>query len=104
MEEQIPSNQPEQQRFTPEMLEQLKRQAKELAIQQALQQRLAAEQNQSQPPAPSKTPTTIVRRRNLTLAELLVMLAVSCGLVFGLQSCWNYTSNILPKIEVKIQK
>tara|TARA_B100001939_G_C16706680_1_gene515159 strand:- start:176 stop:490 length:315 start_codon:yes stop_codon:yes gene_type:complete len=104
MEEQIPSNQPEQQRFTPEMLEQLKRQAKDLAIQQALQQRLAVEQSQNLRPDPSKATKVVVRRRNLTLAELLVMLAVSCGLVFGLQSCWNYTSNILPKIEVKIQR
>jgi hypothetical protein len=109
MESQVPSSQPQQQ-ITPEMLEQLKKQAKELAIQQALQQRLAFEQNQvqqqMQPPAQSKTVKTplVNNRRNLTVAEIILMFAISCGLVFGVQSCWNYATNILPKIEIKVQK
>lgn len=109
MEEQVPPSQPQQQ-ITPEMLEQLKRQAKDLAIQQALQQKLAFEQSQIQqqiqPPIQSKIvqPTPEVNRRSLTVAEIALMFAVSCGLVFGLQACWNYTTTILPKIEIKVQK
>lgn len=109
MEEQVPPSQPQQQ-ITPEILEQLKRQAKDLAIQQALQQKLAFEQSQIQqqiqPPVQSKTvkPVPQTNRRSLTVAEIILMFAVSCGLVFGLQSCWNYATNILPKIEIKVQK
>lgn len=109
MEEQVPPAQSQQQ-FTPEMLEQLKRQARDLAIQQALQQKLAAEQNQIQPPIQPPVQSKTVKqalptnRRNLTIAEIILMFGISCGLVFGLQSCWNYATDILPKIEIKVQK
>jgi hypothetical protein len=107
MEEQVSPAQPQQQ-FTPEMLEQLKRQARDLAIQQALQQKLAAAQIQPpiQPPVQSKTvkQTLPNNRRNLTIAEIILMFGISCGLVLGLQSCWNYATDILPKIEIKVQK
>tara|TARA_E500000318_G_scaffold106699_1_gene114999 strand:+ start:1381 stop:1731 length:351 start_codon:yes stop_codon:yes gene_type:complete len=93
--------------FSPEMIAEMKRQAKELAVRQVLERR-----NTPQPSIPQPLPNqqrnqniqTRVVRRSLTLAEILLMFTLSCGLVFGLQSCWNVTSEYLPRIEIKMQK
>jgi hypothetical protein len=35
------------------------------------------------------------------VAELIVVFAISCGLVVGIQGAWNFASNHLPRIEIK---
>lgn len=104
MEEQIPSsvapssNVPLPGQITPEQLELLKARAREMAIQQVLSQ------PQEQPTAPYVAPSKVVYvRRNLTVAELLLILALSCGLVTGLQAAWNTASNLLPRLEVRLK-
>ena len=62
-------------------------------------------------PVPQPTPSvqqyvepevrTVYVRRNLTLAEVVVVFAISCGLVFGIQGVWNFTTDILPRIEIR---
>jgi len=113
MEEQIPNSQVPpaqpiaQQEFTQapvdgrislQDLEQMKARARELAIQQTLiQQRSAQQATQVQ------QPQVVYVRRNLTVAELLLVLLLSTGLVAVSQVSWNFISTSLPKIEVKIK-
>jgi hypothetical protein len=65
-----------------------------LAVQQAL-----AQQAQLMPPI--QQPQVVYVRRNLTVAELLLVLLLSCGIVTGIQWTWNIISNVLPRIEIK---
>ena len=108
---QIPLQQPE---ITLETLEAMKAQAKQMAIQQAMAQRL--EQQQQPPQAPfypptqqytlsriSEQPQVVYVRRNLTVAELILVFVVSCGIVVGGQAVWNVGSKFLPSIEIKVK-
>jgi len=98
MEEQIPPSQlPMQQtlegQITPEMLAEMKARAMELAIQQTVPQRL-----------PMDIPPQVVYvRRNLTVAELLLVLLLSCGIVTGIQGLWYLGTNLLPRLEVRVR-
>jgi len=95
MEEQVPPSQPPvNPPITPEQLQQMKAQAKSLAIQQTLAQKRAI-----LPPQPQ----VIYVRRNLTLAEIIVILALACGLVTGIQFTWNIVNDFLPKLEIKVK-
>lgn len=95
MEDQIPSSQIAQPgTITPEQLAAMKARAKELAIQQTL-----AQQAQTTV-APSRV---VYVRRNLTVAELLLLILLSCGIVTGIQWSWNTISNLLPRIEIKVR-
>lgn len=94
MDSQLNPNQEEPQtQITPEQLEQMKMMAKQQAIQQALQQRQIQQQSK-----------IVYVRRNLTVAEVIVVFAISCGLVFGIQASWNFATNLLPKIEIKVNQ
>jgi len=104
MEEQIPPSQfpgqPTGQDYfmneiSPENLAAMKARAKEQAIRQAARESLA--QLQQQPPQ------VIYVRRNLTVAELLVVFLISCGIVTGIQFVWHGVSNLLPRIEVRVK-
>lgn len=95
MEEQIPpSQQPLPPQITPEQIEVMKARARELAIQQTMAQQAAAQQQQ---------PKVVYVRRNLTVAELLLVFAISCGIVTGIQGLWYAATNYLPKIEIKVR-
>lgn len=108
MEEQIPPSQlpiqqsPEGQmtlegQITPEMLAQMKARARELAIQQAVAQQSVVQQR------PLQQPQIIYVRRNLTVAEILIVVLLACGIVIGIQWTWNFTTNLLPRIEIKMR-
>lgn len=99
MEEQIPPSQPPQQmtlegQITPEQLAQLKARAREIAVQQAIAQQAALPQQQ---------PQIVYLRRNLTVAEVLLVVLLSCGIVTGIQWGWNVVANVLPRIEIKVR-
>lgn len=99
MEEQIPPSQPPQQmtlegQITPEQLAQLKARAREIAVQQAM-----AQQQQ----VPQQPPQIVYLRRNLTVAEVLLVILLSCGIVTGIQWGWNVVSNVLPRVEIKVR-
>lgn len=107
MEEQIPAPsipQPqvppsgasyEMNRLTPEMLEALKAQARQNAIRQVIEERAT--------PYQTPAPQVVYLRRNLTVAELGLILLISCGVVTGIQAAWNFGSNLLPRIEIKVK-
>ena len=76
--------------ITPENLEQLKAQARMQAMQAT----------RVQVPSPGRI---IYVRRNLTVAELIVVFLISCGLVLGIQGTWHFVNN-LPRIEIKWSK
>jgi len=95
MEEQVPPSQPPiNPQITPEQLEQMKARARELAIQQTLAQKA---------PISPPQPQVIYVRRNLTIAEIIVILALSCGLVTGVQFTWNVVNEFLPKLEIRVK-
>jgi hypothetical protein len=98
MEERIPPSQPPMQQtlegqITTEMLAEMKARAMELAIQQTAPQRL-----------PMDIPPQVVYvRRNLTVAELLLVLLLSCGIVTGIQGLWYLGTNLLPRLEIRVR-
>lgn len=100
MEDQIPASRaPEAQMpipgsITPEQLEEMKARARELALQQTIAQQAAVQQQQ---------PRVVYVRRNLTVAELLLVFLLSSGLVLGIQGVAHLVSNYLPRIEVKVK-
>ena len=94
MDSQLPPNQePVQNQITQEELQEMKIMARQQAIQQIAQQRQAAQQQQ-----------IVYVRRNLTVAEVIVVFIISCGLVFGIQAGWSIATNVLPKIEIKVNQ
>ena len=95
MEEQVPHSQPPiNPQITTEQLEQMKARARELAIQQTLAQKA---------PISPPQPQVIYVRRNLTIAEIVVILLLSCGLVTGVQFTWNVVNDFLPRLEINVK-
>lgn len=106
MEDQVPSSTPPAppavpsfNEITPQALEAMKARARELAIQQVLSQPAASQAAPTYVP-PAKV---VYVRRNLTVAELILILALSCGLVTGIQAGWNFVSNSLPRLEIRVK-
>lgn len=105
MEDQVPSSTPpapqpmlSYNEITPEVLAAMKARAKELAIQQVMSQ------PPSQPaPSYAPQPQVVYLRRNFTVAELILILALACGLVTGIQAAWNFGSNVLPRLEIRVK-
>ena len=100
MEEQIPPSNfpPTQPGITTEQLEQLKARAREAAVMQVYQQQ------QQQPIPLGRPPEQVVYvKRPLTVAEIILMLALSCGIVFGVQLTVHFIANTLPRIEIKMK-
>ena len=94
MDSQLPPNQePVQNQITQEELQEMKMMARQQAIQQIAQQRQAAQQQQ-----------IVYVRSNLTVAEVIVVIIMSCGVVFGFQAGWSVATNVLPKIEIKVNQ
>lgn len=134
MEQQVPSSVPpqaqpqEQPRLTPEQVEELKRIAKERAIQQVMGQKTAIGTQPSSPPGyelsmdgsqyipekypqgsvPVQTPPAMQQnvvyvRRPLTVAEIIIVFVISCGIVTGGQLLWQGINDFLPRIEIKMK-
>lgn len=109
MEDQIPPSQPPIQQtlenqITPEMLAEMKARARELAVRQAAQQSMA-QLAQGAPTVQQQLqqPQVVYVRRNLTVAELLLVLLLSCGIVTGIQLIWRGLSEVLPRVEVRVR-
>jgi hypothetical protein len=112
MEDQVPPSQPAAPtpvQITPEQLAEMKTRAREMAIQQAFAQQQAqvampqqAPQSQGFPLTATK-PQVVYVRRNFTVAELILVLVMACGLVTAAQVTWDLASTTLPRIEVKIK-
>jgi len=94
--------------ITPEDLERMKQQARELAVAQYYAQQRGNLAPEPKPTfeinQPIQVPTKVVYvRRNLTIAELLLIFAVSCGLVYGVPATWNFATQNLPRIEIRVK-
>jgi hypothetical protein len=85
--------------ITPEVLEAMKAEARQRAIYQVLQQR----QEQPAVTFQAQAPSVVYVRRNLTVAELILILALACGLVTGIQAGWGFISNLVPKVEIRVK-
>jgi len=114
MEEQIPASQvPQQlQGISPEQLAEMKARAREQAIRMTMQQQTPPPQSPQAPVAlpggyvympEAPEPRIVYVRRNLTVAEILVIAVVSCTVVGGIQGVWGFASNYLPQIEVRVK-
>jgi len=120
MEEQVPGSamppqaQAQASAPAPQMpnFEAMRQLAMQQAIEQITSQRSAAPQPiappepqyipQPPPPVPTETREQVrVVRRNLTRPELLAVFIVACIAVTGVQVVWNFTTNILPRIEIR---
>ena len=42
-------------------------------------------------------------KRNLTIAEIVLLLVVSCCLVTGVQFTWNVVNEFLPRLEIRVK-
>jgi hypothetical protein len=99
MEEQIsPSQIPQQSvptpgTITPEQLEMMKARAREAAMRTTLEQR----QQQMVPQQ------VVYVRRNPTVAELILVLFISCSLVTAVQIGWEFAAKTLPRIEIRVK-
>lgn len=94
--------------ITPEDLERMKQQARDLAVSQYYAQQRGNSAFEPKPTfeinQPIQVPTRVVYvRRNLTIAELLLIFAVSCGLVYAVPAAWNFTTQNLPRIEIQVK-
>lgn len=109
--------------FNPDNLEALKARARDLAMQQAIAARgmqvptnpLASppmpkppqvpERPQPSPApsyqAPAPQPNVVYLRRNLTIAEILIIFALSTGILAGVQFAWGFSTDILSRIEIR---
>lgn len=115
MEQQIQNDGPPEFNARPklsrEQIEMLKTIARERAIAESLNEQNAdpvqAQRFAAPPPSmvpPQVQPPQIVYlRRNFTVAELGLVLLLSCGLVLGVQGLWGLGSRMLPQIEIKVK-
>lgn len=105
MEDQVPSSNipgqaPEQQPVQPSITVEQLQEMKRMALENAIHQQQARQQ---QVPVLNREPEIVYVRRNLTIAELLLVIALACGIVTGVQFAWNFATNILPRIEVRVK-
>lgn len=97
---------PQRLQLTPEQIQLMK----QAALQQAIQQRVLVQEPQPVPIAlqqeqrPLEQPRVMYVRRNLTVAELLLVLVCSIGIVSGAQLLWHGVSGMLPRIEIRYDK
>ena len=104
MEDQVPSSNipgqaPEQQPIQPSITAEQLQEMKRMALENAIRQQQAMQQQQA--PVFSREPEVVYIRRNLTIAELLLVIALSCGIVTSIQAAWNFTTDFLPRIEIR---
>lgn len=89
--------------ITPEQLEMMKARAREAAVRTSLeQQQQQVLQSPGFPLTATKTGVVYVRR-NLTVAELILIMFLSCGLVTAVQVGWDFATKTLPRIEIQIK-
>ena len=106
MEDQVPSSTPPQipGQITPEMLEGMKQQAREMAVAQYMTQQQRPHRLQpSQTIHPLEPQRVVYVRRNLTVAELIVVFVLATGLIVGIQTGWRFASENLPRIEIRVK-
>lgn len=106
MEDQVPSSfiteskAPEAPAMPPGITAEQLGEMKRIALERAIQQHQQNQQNQQVAP---QQPEVVYVRRNFTVAELLLVLVISCGLVAGVQMTWNFAVNILPRVEIRLK-
>ena len=116
MEDQVPSSNipgqmPEQQSVQPAITAEQFQEMKRVALENAIRQQQEYQQQQQQAfnqqviarqQAATLGNQKIIReRRGLTVAELLLILALSYGIVTGIQITWNFFADLLPRIEIR---
>ena len=106
MEDQVPSSfiteskAPEAPAMPPGITAEQLGEMKRIALERAIQQHQQNQQNQQVAP---QQPKVVYVRRNFTVAELLLVLIISCGLVAGVQMTWNFAANIFPRVEIRLK-
>ena len=69
------------------------------AMQRAVQQVTGRPMAEQVPPQPQ--PQVVYVRRNLTIAELALVFAISTVGVIAVQAGWNFATDVLPRIEIR---
>ena len=112
MEGQVPASQPPEFNtpapINPDNLEAMKEQARRMAIAQAMQERPVIPQPNNPPappfvaaPRPQPQPQVVYVRRNLTVAEVGLLVLLSVGLLAGGQFIWNVSTDLMSRIEIR---
>ena len=73
---------------------------RDLAFKQAVAQVQAAQATQPQPQQQAQ-PKVVYVRRNLTIAEIILVFALSIGGVLGVQAIWTLATDVLPRLEIR---
>jgi hypothetical protein len=89
--------------ITPEQLEMMKARAREIAVRTSLEQQQQQALQSSGFPLTATKPEVVYVRRNFTVAELILVVFLACGLVTTVQFGWNFATSVLPRIEVNIK-
>ncbi|MBG45455.1 MAG: hypothetical protein CMB76_02920 [Euryarchaeota archaeon] len=89
---------PNQQQVPFPNIEEMKAIARENAIREVIEEKQQQQllQNQQQ--------EIVYVKRNLTIAEIIVMFAITTGIVLGVQGIWKFSHDFLPRIEIKINQ
>ena len=95
MDNQVPASNVPFPGVDPNQLAEMKRLAMEQAVQQYESQRLEMAQR------PQMEPQVVYVKRNLTVAELGLIVLVAMGIVTGIQVGWNVITDLVPRIEIK---
>ena len=98
MAEQTPQPQQPGVKFNVPDFEVMRKEALQQAIQQVTQAPAPPAQMQQ---AVQEEPKIVYVRRNLTLAEILVIFVLASGIVLGVQGIWSFATDILPRIEIR---
>jgi len=85
-----------------EQVAEMKRLAMEQAIRQYEAQRTALEPTQTL--LFNQNERIVYVKRNLTIAELILIFALATGIVTAFQAGWTFVSNNMPRIEIKAGK
>lgn len=84
----------------------MKAMAREAAIRQAARESVNQLQKGVAPPqigVVPPQPKVVYVRRNLTVAEVILLFLLATTTVVGFQSVWGLVANHLPRIEVKVK-
>ena len=94
---QSPAPQPQQPgvQFNMPDFQAMRREAMAKAVQQVTGQPMV------NAPIAQPQPKVVYVRRNLTLAELILVFAIASLGVIGVQAGWNFATDVLPRIEVR---
>ena len=79
----------------------MRQEAMQRAVQQVTGRPMVEQPPMPPQPIPQSEPQVVYVRRNLSLAELVVVFAISFASVVCIQTGWSFATDLLPRIEIR---